>query len=66
VSPHLGTLLDWSFADLIFLGIAVQQYVSITRDIKRSRAREQALAEAGHAEGEQQADPGLAEPREGE
>ena len=38
MTRHLGVLLDWSFADLIFLAIAVQQYVSITRDIKRTKA----------------------------
>jgi hypothetical protein len=56
VTSHLGALLDWSFADLIFLAIAVQQYVSITRDIKRTKARaaEEAAqsAQAGHPEGE--------------
>jgi hypothetical protein len=39
MTSHLGVLLDWSFADLIFLGIAVQQYISITRDIKRTKAK---------------------------
>jgi len=42
VTSHLGVLLDWSFADLIFLGIAVQQYISITRDLTRTKAREAA------------------------
>jgi hypothetical protein len=27
-------------ADLAFLGIAVQQYISISRDLKRTKARE--------------------------
>lgn len=39
MTRHLGVLLDWTFADLAFLGVAVWQYVSITRDIKRSKAR---------------------------
>ncbi len=42
MTSHLGVLLDWSFADLIFLGIAVQQYISISRDLKRTKAREAA------------------------
>jgi len=37
MTRHLGVLLDWTFADLIFLAIAVQQYVSITRDIERTK-----------------------------
>ncbi len=37
MTRHLGVLLDWTFADLIFLAIAVQQYISITRDIKRTK-----------------------------
>ena len=42
MTSHLGVLLDWSFADLIFLGIAVQQYISITRDLNRTKAKEAA------------------------
>jgi hypothetical protein len=42
VTSHLGVLLDWSFADLIFLGIAVQQYISISRDLNRTKAKEAA------------------------
>jgi hypothetical protein len=40
MTPRLGTLLDWSFADLIFLAIAVQQYISVSRDLKRTKAKE--------------------------
>ncbi len=46
MTSHLGALLDWTFADLIFLGIGIQQYVSISRDLKRTKARERAQAEA--------------------
>ncbi len=42
MTSHLGVLLDWSFADLIFLGIAVQQYISISRDLKRTKDKEAA------------------------
>jgi hypothetical protein len=42
MTSHLGVLLDWTFADLIFLGIAVQQYISVSADLKRSKAREAA------------------------
>jgi hypothetical protein len=50
VTSHLGVLLDWSFADLIFLGIAVQQYISISRDLKRTKAKE-AAEKAANAPG---------------
>ncbi len=56
MTPRLGTLLDWSFADLIFLAIAVQQYVSITRSIRRDKEKAAAAqitsAETGHPEGQ--------------
>ncbi len=48
MSPKLGTLLDWSFADLAVLAIAVQQYISISRDLKRTKAKE--AEEAAKAE----------------
>jgi hypothetical protein len=41
MTPHLGVLLDWSFADLIFLAIAVQQYISITRDINKTKKEQE-------------------------
>ena len=50
MTSHLGVLLDWSFADLIFLGIAVQQYISISRDLKRTKAKE-AAEKAANAPG---------------
>ncbi len=37
MTRHLGVLLDWTVADFAFLGIAIQQYISISRDLKRSR-----------------------------
>jgi len=54
MNARLGTLLDWSFADLIFLAIAVQQYMSITRSIKRDKekAAAQKSDAAGHPEGQ--------------
>jgi hypothetical protein len=39
MNRHLGVLLDWSWVDLIVLGIAIQQYVSISREIKRDKAK---------------------------
>jgi hypothetical protein len=39
VTRHLGVLLDWTVVDFAFLGIAIQQYISISRDLKRSRAQ---------------------------
>ncbi len=37
MTRHLGVLLDWTVVDFAFLGIAIQQYISISRDLKRSR-----------------------------
>jgi hypothetical protein len=39
MTRHWGVLLDWTVVDFAFLGIAVQQYISISRDLKRSRAQ---------------------------
>jgi hypothetical protein len=55
MTAHLGVFLDWSVIDVIFVAIGVQQYISITRDLKRTRAREAAetaALEAGHPEGQ--------------
>ncbi len=53
MNARLGTLLDWSFADLIFLAIAVQQYISITRSIKRDKEKAAQKSDAaGHPEGQ--------------
>lgn len=46
MTPRLGTLLDWTVVDVIVLGIAIQQYISISRDLKRTRAAEKAKASA--------------------
>ncbi len=40
MTSRLGVFLDWSFVDITVLGIAVWQLVSITLDLKRTRARE--------------------------
>ncbi len=50
MTSHLGALLDWTVADLAFLGIAVQQYISVSLDLKRTKTREveeKAALEAG-------------------
>jgi hypothetical protein len=55
VTRHLGVLLDWTVVDFAFLGIAIQQYISISRDLKRSRAQaeqEKTSSHAGHPEGQ--------------
>ncbi len=52
MTRHLGVLLDWTVVDFAFLGIAIQQYISITRDLKRSKAQEKKESEAGHPEGQ--------------
>jgi hypothetical protein len=53
MTGHLGVLLDWTVVDFAFLGIAIQQYISISRDLKRSRPQpdpEKNSAETGHPE----------------
>jgi len=50
VTSHLGVLLDWTVADLAFLGIAIQQYISVSRDLKRTKAKE-AAEKAANAPG---------------
>jgi hypothetical protein len=54
MTGHLGVLLDWTVVDFAFLGIAIQQYISISRDLKRSRPQpeEKNSAETGHPEGQ--------------
>jgi hypothetical protein len=46
MTSHLGALLDWTVADLAFLGIAIQQYISVSLDLKRTKAREAAEKES--------------------
>jgi hypothetical protein len=50
MTSHLGVLLDWTVADLAFLGIAIQQYISVSRDLKRTKAREAEAARSPHVE----------------
>jgi cell division protein FtsB len=60
VTGHLTVLLEWTVVDFAFLGIGIQQYISITRDLKRTRetadaektSAEKTSAETGHPEGE--------------
>jgi hypothetical protein len=44
VSNWIG-LIEFSASDLLFVAFAVQQYVSISRDIKRTKAKEKAEAQ---------------------
>jgi hypothetical protein len=46
MTSHLGALLDWTVADLMFLGIAIQQYISVSLDLKRTKKREAAEKQA--------------------
>lgn len=39
ISRHLGVLLDWTLVDFAVLAVAIQQYVSISRDLKRTKAK---------------------------
>lgn len=53
MTAHLGVFLDWSVVDLAAVALGVQQYISITRDLKRTRAREteeKRVSQAGHPE----------------
>ncbi len=58
MTSRLGVFLDWSLLDFFVLGIAAWQYVSISRDIKRTKAKQQLEQGAGHAERQEPADPG--------
>ncbi len=49
MTSRLGVLLDWTFADLIFVAIAIWQYISISLDLKRTKAREAAEKAAERA-----------------
>lgn len=46
MTSHLGVFLDWSVVDLAAVTLGIQQYISITRDLKRTRAREASAREA--------------------
>ncbi len=56
MTRHLGVLLDWTLIDVIVLAFAIQQYVSISLDLKKSRVAEQnsaqKSAQPGHPEGQ--------------
>jgi hypothetical protein len=55
VTSHLGVFLDWSVVDIAVVAIGIQQYISVSRDLKRTRAREAAekqALQAGHPEGQ--------------
>ncbi len=45
MTSRLGTFLDWTFVDITVLGIAIWQFISISLDLKRTRAREAAQAQ---------------------
>jgi large-conductance mechanosensitive channel len=49
VTSHIGVLLDWTVVDFVVLGFAIQQYVSISRDLKRTKQKE-AASQTGHPE----------------
>ncbi len=40
MTSHLGVLLDWTLLDIIVIAIGIQQYISISRDLKQTKARE--------------------------
>jgi large-conductance mechanosensitive channel len=40
VTSSLGVFLDWTVVDFAVLGIAIWQFISISRDLKQTRARE--------------------------
>lgn len=52
MTRHLGALLDWIVVDLLVLGIAVQQYISVSRDLRRTRAQAKKSDDSGHPEGQ--------------
>lgn len=54
MTSHLGVLLDWTLVDFIVLGIGIQQFISISRDLKRNK---KPPLTPGHPEGQQQLYP---------
>lgn len=42
MTGSMMTLVEWTLVDGIVLGIAVQQYISISRDLKRTKEKEAA------------------------
>jgi hypothetical protein len=40
IPTKTGIFLDWFVLDIVVLAIALQQYISVSRDLKRSKARE--------------------------
>jgi hypothetical protein len=45
IPTKTGIFLDWFVLDILVLAIALQQYISVSRDLKRSKAREESAAE---------------------
>ncbi len=60
MTNHLGVLLDWTVVDFVVLGIGIQQFISISRDLKRSKKPPSA---PGHPEGQHELNPWRGEPR---
>ncbi|HQT64867.1 MAG TPA: hypothetical protein PLT25_11635 [Acidocella sp.] len=57
MTGHIATFLEWSLLDLAVVAFGVQQYISVSRDLKRSKARDTELAakaplQPGHPEGQ--------------
>ncbi len=50
MTGHIATFLEWSLLDLAVVAFGVQQYISVSRDLKRSKARDAELAAKGHSE----------------
>ncbi len=51
MNANIGVFLDWTVVDFAVLGIAIWQFISISRDLKQTRAREaREKAEAEAAE----------------
>lgn len=55
MTGHIATFLEWTTLDFGVVLVAVQQYISVSRDLKRSKQHEaeaasQAASHTGHSE----------------
>jgi hypothetical protein len=55
MTGHIATFLEWTTLDFGVVLVGIQQYISVSRDLKRSKAREAEAArlagsDAGHPE----------------
>jgi hypothetical protein len=55
MTGHIATFLEWTMLDFGVVLFGIQQYISVSRDLKRSKQREaeaarRAVSDTGHPE----------------